>query len=275
MGVSVTGGDFSFFLRALQAQGKLEVLSRPQILASDNQPANINVGQRVPFVTNSSISDTGNVVNTIQYEDVGILLNVTARISDDGFVNMDVSPEISSLSNSSVQVSETVSAPIISNRSAATRVTVQDGQTIVVGGLITTTDEQRVSKVPILGDIPLIKYAFQSTNVSRQRTELLIILTPRILYKPSDAAEITRLNRERMEQVRKIKLEEAGKATEIPFDGLGPLRDFEDKDGKAPVRPESGPARSGNSVPGNVNLSAPISTPKTEPRGFRPLETAR
>ena len=225
LGVAVTGGDLTFFLRALQSQGKLEVLSRPQILASDNQPANINVGQRVPFVTNSQVSDTGNVVNTIQYQDVGILLNVVARISDDGFVNMDVRPEISSLSTSSVQVSEAVSAPIINSRSAETKVTVQDGHTIVIGGLITSSDEHRESKVPILGDIPILGEAFKNTSKKKNRTELLIILTPRVLYKPGDAEEITKFERERLEMMKKLKLEDAGKAVDIPFNGNGPLRD--------------------------------------------------
>ncbi len=250
LGVAVTGGDLSFFLRALQSQGKLEVLSRPQILASDNQPANINVGQRVPFVTNSNISDNGNVTNTIQYQDVGILLNVVARISDDGFVNMDVRPEVSSLSTSNVQVSEAVSAPIINNRSAETKVTVQDGHTIVVGGLITSSDEHRENKVPILGDIPLLGEVFKSTTKRKNRTELLIILTPRVLYKPDDAAAITKIEMERLEMMKKLKLEDAGKAVDIPLNGKGPLRE-----------PEAAPAPAGevkkNVPPADFGVTAP------------------
>ena len=254
LGVAVTGGDLTFFLRALQSQGKLEVLSRPQILASDNQPANINVGQRVPFVTNSNVSDNGNVTNTIQYQDVGILLNVVARISDDGFVNMDVRPEVSSLSTSAVQVSEAVSAPIINNRSAETKVTVQDGHTIVVGGLITSSDEHREDKVPILGDIPLLGEVFKSTTKRKNRTELLIILTPRVLYKPEDAAEITKIEKERLEMMKKLKLEDAGKAIDIPFNGNGPLRERETPAVPQPnagtgVKRPAAPADFGASVP--------------------------
>ena len=197
--LSVTGGDLDFFLRAMQAQGRLEVLSRPQILASDNQEASINVGQRVPFVTSSRISDNGNVTNTIQYEDVGIILRVTPRINPDGFVKMQVAPEISSLSTSTVDISEGVSAVVINTRQAETTVSVQDGHTIVLGGLITTKDEDREEKVPILGDIPLLGLLFRSTIVIKERTELLIILTPHVLTS-IDAAD-----KETVEQVKRLK----------------------------------------------------------------------
>ncbi len=271
LGLSVTGGDLSFFLRALQSQGKLEVLSRPQILASDNQPANINVGQRVPFVTNSQINDNGNVVNTIEYEDVGILLNVVARISDDGFVNMDINPEISSLSDSSVQVSEAVNAPIINNRSAETKVTVQDGQTIVVGGLITSSDNHREDKVPILGDIPVLGELFKSSTHKKVRTELLIILTPRVLYKPEKIGEITKYEMQRLELMKKLKLQDAGKAIDIPFNGQGPLQKFE---GEPPTNGNGNGRVNGNGVTGNNAGNSPTSQPR-QPRvkpDFGPMD---
>jgi len=197
--LSVTGDNLEFFLRALQSQGRLEVLSRPQILASDNQEASINVGQRVPFVTSSRITDNGNVTNTIQYEDVGIILRVTPRINPDGFVKMQVAPEISSLSTSTVDISEGVQAVIINTREAETTVSVQDGHTIVLGGLITTKDEDREDKVPILGDIPLLGLLFRSTTVVKERTELLIILTPHVL------ASIDAADKETDEQVKRLK----------------------------------------------------------------------
>jgi len=197
--LSVTGGDLDFFLRALQAQGRLEVLSRPQILASDNQQASINVGQRVPFVTASRISDNGNVTNTIQYQDVGIILRVTPRINPDGFVKMQVAPEISSISTSTVDISEGVSAVIINTRQAETTVSVQDGHTIVLGGLIETKDEDREEKVPILGDIPLLGLLFRSTSVVKERSELLIILTPHVL------STIDLADKETAEQVKRLK----------------------------------------------------------------------
>ncbi len=189
--LSVTGSKLTFFLRALQSQGRLQVLSRPQILATDNQEARINIGQRVPFITNSRVTDNGTTLNTIQYEPIGINLAVTPRISDMGFVSMDVLPEISSLTTSSVQISENVNARIVNNRSAETRVTVQDGQTIVIGGLISTRDEDREDKVPLLGDVPLVGNLFRTTSITKERTELLIVLTPRIINSPDDAKRVS------------------------------------------------------------------------------------
>jgi type II secretion system protein D len=241
--VTVTGGDLSFFLRALQSEGRMEVLSRPQILASDNQPADINVGQRVPFVTNSRISDSGSVFNTIQYEDVGIILRVVPRINPDGFVRLEVNPEISSLSSSSVTISEGVSVPIINNRSATTTVTVQDGHTIVIGGLITSRDDDRVSKVPVLGDIPLLGNVFRKTTKIRERTELLIILTPYVLRCPEEADAATEDQIDRLNLLRNTDPEALKKTL------YGPINGDQDVD---PVREElsPGPGSTGKALEG-------------------------
>ena len=109
-----------------QTNGKLDVLSRPYVLASDNQLASITVGQEVPFVTNSRTTDTGQTINTIQYGDVGIILDVLPHINRDGLVIMDVAPEISALTNSTVPVSEGINAPIIAKRSAQSRVAIEN-----------------------------------------------------------------------------------------------------------------------------------------------------
>jgi len=200
--VSVTGGDVNFLLRAIEAQGRVEILSRPQVLAADNQEATINVGQRVPFITNSRITEDGTTINTIQYEEVGVILRVTPRINPDGLVRLEVHPEISSIDESSVPISEGVNAIVINNRSADTTVTVQDGHTIVVGGLIRTTDRDRVDKVPVLGDIPLLGELFKSTRKVRERSELLIILTPTVLQTIEDADTTTASETRRLNLLR-------------------------------------------------------------------------
>lgn len=200
LNLSVTGGDIRFFLRALQSQGRMEVLSRPQVLAADNQEARINIGQRVPFITNSRVTEEGTTLNTIQYEPVGINLNVIPRINDDGFVKLEVAPEISSISTSTVQISEGVNAIVVNSRSAETTVTVQDGHTIIIGGLITTSDENREDKVPILGDIPYMGNLFKSTSLVKERRELLIVLTPHILRTSSEADAITDEHLQRLQR---------------------------------------------------------------------------
>ena len=189
---TITNGDVDFILRAMQSDGRLEVLSRPQILAADNQPATIDIGQRVPFVTGSSYNERGNLVNSFSYEQVGVQLSVTPRISPDGLVKLDVEPTISSLSTSSVPISEGFNAPVINNRSASTMVSVQDGQTVVMGGLISTEDNERVTKIPLLGDIPYLGVAFKRTQKIRSRTELLIILTPQVIDTPEEIEKYSR-----------------------------------------------------------------------------------
>ena len=191
---TLTGDNWGFILRAMQSDGRLEILSRPQILAVDNMEANIDVGQRVPVVTGSRVTERGDSINTFEYENVGIQLTVTPRINPEGIVKMDVSPTISSLSSSSVAVSSGFTVPIINNRSATTTVSVQDGQTVVIGGLISTEDDERVTKIPWLGDIPYIGAAFKRTKKTRVRSELLIILTPRVISEPSDAEKFSREN---------------------------------------------------------------------------------
>ncbi|MBT3200892.1 MAG: hypothetical protein HN350_13365, partial [Phycisphaerales bacterium] len=203
---SMSGGDVNLFLQALQTEGRLEVLSRPQILTADNQEGEINVGQRVPFITNSRVSDEGSVFNTIQYEDVGIILRATPRINPDGDIKMEISAEISSVSDSdSVEVSEGVNAIVLNNRSATTTVTVKDGHTIVIGGLITTQDNNTERKVPFIGDLPILGELFKTTTVTKNRTELLIVLTPYIQNGTSDSDKETKQQLKQLELLKETR----------------------------------------------------------------------
>ena len=180
---TLSGNNYRFMIRALQNEGRLEVLSRPQILTADNQEATINIGQRVPFVTDSRLTPQGDTINQFTYQDVGVILKVTPRISPDGYVKMDLSPSISDLSSSKVDISKGVSVPIINQRTATTAVTVKSGQSVLLGGLIGTVDDIRTKKVPVLGDIPGLGLLFQSKTKSKARKELLIVLTPQVLLK--------------------------------------------------------------------------------------------
>ena len=173
-------------LRALETAGKLDVLSRPYILASDNQLASILVGQRVPFITNSRITDDGQTINTIQYDDVGIILDVIPHINPEGLVIMDVAPEISALTGSSVPISTGVRAPVIATRSAQSRVAIQNGQTIVIGGMMEDRQTETVEKVPLVGDLPVVGNLFKRTQNTKTKTELLIFLTPHVAPAPTD-----------------------------------------------------------------------------------------
>jgi type II secretory pathway component GspD/PulD (secretin) len=178
--VSVVENQLNVTLHALAVEGKLDVLSRPYILASDNQLAEILVGSEVPLINNSYVTELGQTINSFQYQKVGIILDVTPHINPEGLVIMDVAPEISQLTDQSVPVGPGVSAPVIADRSAQTRVGIRDGQTIVIGGLMADSKTTTINKIPILGDIPVLKYLFSRTQVDKTKTELLIFITPHV-----------------------------------------------------------------------------------------------
>jgi type II secretory pathway component GspD/PulD (secretin) len=187
---TATGNNYRFMIRALQNDGRLEVLSRPQILTADNQEATINIGQKVPFVTDSRVTAQGDTINQFTYQDVGVILRVTPRISPDGYVKMDLAPSISDLSSSKVDISKGVSVPIINQRTATTAVTVKSGESVLLGGLIGTADDVRTRKVPVLGDIPGLGALFRSRTKSKDRKELLIVLTPQVLLKGAGEGKV-------------------------------------------------------------------------------------
>jgi type II secretion system protein D len=200
---AASGGDFSFLLRALKNDGRLQVLSRPQIVTADNKPAIINVGQRVPLITDSRVTERGDTINSFRYEDVGVHLAVTPKISPDGFVKMEIGTTNSAISSSTVEINESATVPIINQRRANTTVSAQSGQTILIGGLISTLDDRRVKKMPVLGDVPWIGALFRSSHTTHDRKELLIMLTPQILAEGSGIGkvrpidEVTRENLDR------------------------------------------------------------------------------
>jgi len=183
--------DLNLTLRALQETGNLKVLSRPYIMTSNNQTATINVGQRYPFVTDSQITDAGNTINTVDYKDIGIILEVTPSINSDGLVIMDVKPEITNALADTIKISETVDATIFATRSANCRVAVPNGQTVVIGGLMEDNETENTEKIPLLGDLPLLGGLFKRTVINKQKTELLIFLTPQVAVNIEDLDNIS------------------------------------------------------------------------------------
>jgi general secretion pathway protein D len=150
-------------------------------MARNNQEAVIVVGSEVPFITNSRITELGETVNTIQYDNVGIILKVTPFITADRKVEMIVAPEISALTDQTVPISNTATAPVISKRSAETVVVTPDRATIVIGGLMQTMRTTSIQKVPVLGDIWGVGNLFRHKTVADTKQELMIFLTPEIV----------------------------------------------------------------------------------------------
>ena len=189
----VLGNDFQATLRAIAQAGKAELLSRPSILARDGQPATIVVGQSVPLITSVSFSGLANTpVNNVTYTDVGIILKVTPYISPEGYVEMIVAPQISSIDpTQTAPISAGVNAPVIDVRSADTVVVTPDLQTVVIGGLMGADKSFSESKIPFLGDIPLLGNLFKHKTTASSKTELLIFLTPHIVRAPSQLASLS------------------------------------------------------------------------------------
>lgn len=179
----ILGNDFQATLRAIAQAGKAQLLSRPSILARDRQPATIVVGQTVPLITSVTFTGIAGIpVNNVTYQDVGIILTVTPFITPDGMVQMIVSPETSSIDpNLSVPISAGVNAPVIDKRSADTVAITPDGQTVVIGGLMSSDKSSSESKIPFLGDIPVLGNLFKRKTNNGSKTELLIFLTPHIV----------------------------------------------------------------------------------------------
>jgi general secretion pathway protein D len=159
-------------------------VSRPVLLAQNNQEARILIGSERPFVqvfrslpTNEAVRD-----QVVQYRDVGTQLTITPTINDDGYVNLQVSQQVST-ATTEVQFG----APVISTREAATHLFVRDGQTVVIGGLVDREQNHTRSGVPFLKDIPLLGFLFGSTQRSDVESELFLFVTPHIITSDADA----------------------------------------------------------------------------------------
>ncbi|HMQ14652.1 MAG TPA: secretin N-terminal domain-containing protein [Phycisphaerae bacterium] len=194
---TIAGKDFNFLLRTLQSEGVLNVLSRPQIVAMDNQEAKIDVSNDVPYVTGTSTSEGGQVTTSVNRERIGIILTVTPQINSDGFVRMQINQQVSDLTDSTVQIAPGVSSPIFLRREADTVVTVRDNETVVLGGLITSRESRTEQKIPIVGDFPLVGPLFRFQNTDVRRSELLLVLTPRIIRAVEDYRELSIQERDR------------------------------------------------------------------------------
>jgi len=194
---NVTNRKFEIMLRALNTVTKLNVLSRPQVLVSDNQEATFFVGENTPFVQNTRTTPEGGILNTITYRDIGLTLRVTPHINPEGLVNMEIYPSIATRSESTVQIAENLNASVFPTRSSQTTVSVQNTNTVVIGGLIRDELQDTVAKVPILGYIPLVGRLFTRIDKLNTKVELLIFVTPHVI---TDDATMAQVNQGALEQ---------------------------------------------------------------------------
>jgi general secretion pathway protein D len=182
-------GNIGAVLQALDSNDLLNVLSTPNILTSDNKEAEIIVGENVPFQGSSTIS-SGLSTTSIERKDVGITLKIKPQISEGDYIRLDLSQEISAI-GATITVGNGATDRITTKRSAKTNIVVKNGETVVIGGLIQDSDEDVITKIPFLGDIPGLGWLFKTKSKTKTKTNLMILLTPRIVKDNADLAAIT------------------------------------------------------------------------------------
>lgn len=173
----VNASLFFFRLRALVNEGKARVITAPRVATLDGNTASILLGQRVPIFT--SVTVGGQLQTTVSYVDVGVKLETTPRVNTDQLITLTLKPDVSTLGAPISSGGQT--AYILNTRSANTTLSVADGKTIVLGGLISRDERETVVKVPLLGDIPIVGELFRTTETSRTETELIFLITPQIV----------------------------------------------------------------------------------------------
>lgn len=182
----------NFILQALADVTKVKVLSAPQLLVMDNQPAHLQVGQEVPILTGtatSTLTTGAPVVNSIDYHSTGVIMQVTPRVNSDGLITLDIAQEVSDVAPPAQN--SVVGSPTFDDRIVRTSFAVQDGQTIGVAGLIKDQDQEENSGIPWIKDIPVLSALASTQNNTRMRTELLVLITPHVVNDQRSAWSLT------------------------------------------------------------------------------------
>jgi general secretion pathway protein D len=186
-------GGAPFVISALQSVTQVNVLSSPQLMVMDNHPARLQVGALVPFLTQtgqSTLVPGAPIVNSVDYRETGVITEVTPRVNSGGLVTLDIAQEVSNVDTLASQTLG-IASPTFFERSVQSRVVVQDGQTIGLAGLIQDSSSRGNQGIPWLKDVPILGWLTGTQNNSRQRTELLILITPHVIHDQRDARAAT------------------------------------------------------------------------------------
>ncbi|MBQ3332292.1 MAG: hypothetical protein IJG83_02605 [Thermoguttaceae bacterium] len=201
--LSASSNSIQILLRALREKNRIQILSRPQIQAMDNQQAFILIGQRVPRISGTTTSSYA-VTSNVTEANVGLILLVTPRISEDGRVIMEIGAEKSSLGSDSDAIpiytsgNQVIKSPTIDTTQVMTAVSAVDGETVMLGGLISSSKTKISRGVPLLSDIPVVGWLFRYDKADEERRELIIVMTPRIVRDRCDSERIKRIEASKM-----------------------------------------------------------------------------
>jgi general secretion pathway protein D len=246
--------DASIVLHALSASGDVNILSRPVILAQNNEEARIMVGDQRPFIQISRALPTDNAARdqVIQYRDVGTRLTIRPTINPDGYVTLTVLQEVSTATD----VTQ-FGAPVISTREAETRLLVKDGHTVVIGGLIDQVRTSTASGIPVLKDIPVLGNLFRSTTRRTNTSELFLFLIPHVLYSDDDVDTATQRVREHAPRLDRELPDSIPLYWDIRTDTLHlPAEQPAEQPARAPTRP-GGPGVSRDPQPSQPPTPTP------------------
>ena len=213
--VSTTGTSFAFIVKALAANSDVNLLSTPSITTMDNEEAKIVVGQNVPFRTGSTVTGsqgTTNPFTTIQREDVGLTLEVTPHINSYSLVRLLIHQEVSEVDASSLTVigSEAAADLITNKRTIDTTILVENGEVIILGGLIRDKETQAESRVPLLGSIPGLGALFRSRTKNIEKQNLLVFLRPTVL---TSGADVAAASERKFNRIFEVEIEGNGRNT--------------------------------------------------------------
>ena len=192
--VTNSAGATKAVLNALAEDSLLNVISTPSVMVLDNHTATINVGDQQPIQSQSTVTNGGNVQNSITYKDTGVQLTVTPSVNDGGLVTLDIEQSVTDVG----PVDSATKQRSFNQRAVKSRVAIRSGESVVLGGMIRDNETEGQSGVPVLKDIPLVGALFSTTTIASTRTELLIFITPRVMESDQDLRDLNLEMRSRM-----------------------------------------------------------------------------
>ncbi|MPM69639.1 hypothetical protein SDC9_116587 [bioreactor metagenome] len=248
----------------LENTGDANVLSTPNLLTLDNEEAQIIIGENVPFVTGSYANSTGsstvNPFTTVERKDVGLMLRVRPQISENGTVKLTLYQEVSKVNDSTTN---NANGPTTSKRSIESSVLVQDGNVIVIGGLLEDAYSLGQDKVPLMGDLPLVGGLFRNESRKRQKTNLMVFLRPIVIR---DDATSDALVQDRYEAIRALQMN-TQPADSVMMRSVNEAPVLPPLETQTPATKGSSRSSSGKSVPGPM---VPMTTERKRPNRYQP-----